>query len=318
MLASGFLKMISARSKYSRHTPQIPRGPLTLLPALLAVLFAGVACSGPYLQNRWQDSKDVFTATVETESYGGALRLGPVKAGLNYKAPGGGATGLRGGKVGEHESADFAAFFFGADYFSDTPIRFDGWKPESAGDAESDAGADDLAANFAAGDAQSAGAPGQANASAKGAIRSTSPVDAADTPVETVDASAFEQPVLRLRDKLFRALSPFGTEKPAHKSQSLLKDDDTDWAPAYYFTQAELQLGAYLGVRLGWNAGETFDWLVGWFGFDPLGDDAPYGESIEEQLEQYPFWNTLSEEEKDAIRERLQQGGGAGGLFLGP
>ena len=306
--------MISTRETISRTRPRISRGSLTALLTISVILFGNAACSGPYLQNRWQDSKDVFTATVETESYGGALRLGPVKAGLNYKAPTGGAAGLRGGKVGEHESADFAAFFFGTDYFSDEPIRFDGWKPASTRATESDADTDDLAA----GNAQSPDVPTQANAPAKSAIRAASPTNATDASVETVDASAFEQPVLRLRDKLFRALSPFGTEKPAHKSQSLLKDDDTDWAPAYYFTQAELQLGAYFGIRLGWNAGETFDWLAGWFGFDPLGDDAPYGESIEEQLEQYPFWNTLSEEEKDAIRERLQQGGGAGDLFFGP
>ncbi|MCR9141749.1 MAG: hypothetical protein NXI24_05820 [bacterium] len=270
---------------------------------MICLFFAGaiVGCSGPYLKNRWQDSKDVFTATIESESYGGAVRLGPVKGGINYKAPTGGALGLRGGKLsGSHHSADFAAFFFGADYFSDAPIRFDDWKPKPAGgetDGEDpDSDSDDFDENER--------------------TQAQDHEEAAAKVIAAAETGELEQPVLRLREKLFRALSPFGTEKPAHKSQSLLKDDDTDWAPAYYFTQAEIQLGLFVGIRLGWNAGETFDWLAGWFGFDPLGDDEPYGDSLEDQLEEYPFWNTLSEEEKDAIRERLRQGGGGGGGLL--
>ncbi|MEQ9365093.1 MAG: hypothetical protein RIF32_12655 [Leptospirales bacterium] len=297
MLAPGFL--VTATRRPGRRWIGSRALPFTII----SVLFTGmIACSGPYLKNRWQDSKDVFTATIESESYGGALRLGPLKGGLNYKGPTGGSLGLRGGRIGDHESADFTAFFFGADYFSDAPIRFDDWKPESAPEpADND---DDDRSALAGADST-----GSKKSQRGRASEATAPN------IEVADPS---EPVLRLRDKLFRALSPFGTEKPAHKSQSLLKDKDTDWAPPYYFTQAELQLGLYVGVRLGWNAGETFDWLVGWFGFDPLNDDAPYGAGIEEQLQEYPFWNTLSEEEKDAIRDRLREGGGTEGLLFGP
>lgn len=324
MLAAGILKYI--RSAFAPR-PILQRVVFAALAGLWLAL--EISCSGPYLRNRWQDSKDVFTATIESESYGGALRLGPVKAGVNYKAPGGSATGLRGGQTGEHYSADFAAFFFGADYFSDAPIRFDSWKPdpepdsddEDSDDADSDEpdATQDLEAS--AGDDSASSDATRGNS--KGARRDLRP--ATDTPAkveeeETVSPADYEEPLLRLRNKIFRAFSPLGTEQPAHKSQSLLKDDDTDWAPGYYFTQAELQLGLYMGIRLGWNAGETFDWLVGWAGFDPMNDDAPYADSIEEQLEQYPYWNLLSEEEKDAIRERLREGSGsgAGNLLLGP
>ena len=241
-----------------------------------------------------------FTGHV-ISSFGGAVRLGPLKAGLNYKSADGGATGLRGGQAGEHHSADFTIFFFGADYFDDAPIRFDDWRPtpaaaQDAGD-ESDEDEDfEIENREAEGD--------------ESTDEQTPAIKADEFPKQLQQSEDFEQPLRRLRGKLFRALAPLGTQKPAHKSRNLLKDDDTDWAPAYYFTQLEIQLGVYLGLRLGWNAGETFDWLAGWFGFDPLDDDEPYADDLEEQLEKLPYWQLLSDDQKEEIRERLREGGG--------
>lgn len=283
-------------------------------------IFTASACSGPYLKNRWQDSKDVFTATVESDSYGGALRLGPVKAGGHYHAAGE-ARGLRGGATGTHSSADFTVFFFGADYFSDRAIRFDDWKPKTE-DGEAQAELDELTpeqleALKETGDISEL-TPEQIEAlRAAGVLPADSrPGDGPVKPESANRQPSADVALLGARGKLFRALSPFGTERPAHKQRSLLKDETTNWAPAYYFTQLELQLGLFVGLRLGWNAGETVDWLAGWLGFDPLGDDEPYRNELEERLEQIPAYQLLSEEEKEAVRQRIREGGGTGGGLL--
>lgn len=303
MLAAGILKQISPIGDERSSRPQRKRiARAIFFIGVIAIAAGEMACSGPYLRNRWNDTADVFTATVETQSYGGAVRLGPLKGGLNYKSETGGAAGLRGGESGAHHSADFTIFFFGADYFSDETIRFDDWKPKTADATDADA-AD------AEEDAEDADSETDVTDDSKAARENVASNENADAALATTNAEP-DQRLLRLRDKLFHALSPFGTEKPAHKSRSLLKGDDTDWAPAYYFTQAEIQLGLYVGLRLGWNVGETFDFLAGWFGFDPLDDDAPYTDSVEEQLEQYPYWNLLDEEAKENIRKRLREGGG--------
>jgi hypothetical protein len=278
VLAAGFLRL---------HRQPARAGLLLLC---LSFWVAGsLACSGAYLRNRWKDTGDMFTGTVETRSYGVATRLGPIKAGLNYKSEQGGERGLRGGETGRHYSANFTAFFFGADYFHDEAIRFDDWKPEPAPDSESD---DEDAFDTDTDAAQDA--PG---------------ADAGQVATDDAPAPSVE-PLLRMRGKLYHALSPLGTEQPAHKSRSLLKDETTDWAPAYYFTQIELQLGLYLGIRLGWNFGETIDFLAGWFGFDPLDDDEPYADSLEQELEKMPYWQLLDEEAKEEIRKQLREGGG--------
>lgn len=304
----------------------------TRILALTLAVCAGSACSGPYLKNRWQDSKDVFTATLESDSYGGALRLGPVKAGAHYHASGE-ARGLRGGAVGTHNSADFTAFFFGADYFSDREIRFDSWRPKTEADAEAEAERQALLENLPADASEltpeqiealkeagalpadfEAGDLSDLSRLQNEAANATDPDANADLPGGETESP--DRALLAVRGKLFRALSPLGTERPAHKYKSLLKDDTTDWAPAYYFTQLELQLGFFVGLRLGWNAGETVDWLAGWFGFDPLSDDAPYRNDLEEQLEKIPAWQLLSDEEKEAVRQRLREGGGTDGGLL--
>lgn len=84
--------------------------------AAFAVLFF-CACSSPYLKNRGRDGLDIATFTLETHSYGTALRAGPVKAGLNYHSAKGSAFGLRGGDAGAHNSEEITVFFAGRDIF---------------------------------------------------------------------------------------------------------------------------------------------------------------------------------------------------------
>ncbi|MBM4149248.1 MAG: hypothetical protein FJ224_09405 [Lentisphaerae bacterium] len=49
--------------------------------------------------------------------------------------------------------------------------------------------------------------------------------------------------------------------------------DESGNACKYYYTQMEAVAALGLSVRLGVNPGEILDFLVGWFGFDPYGDD---------------------------------------------
>ncbi len=292
--------MTTIRQKPSRKN-------LGALGASVVVLLLTSQCTGEYVRNRWNDTKDVLTAEVETGSYGASVRTGPLKAGLNYKSEDGASYGLRGGDAGRHYSADFTAFFFGASYFDDQEIRFDDWKPER--DEADDEGVE---SDGDAGDGDESGEDGglfglPASQSSSGLANNAAAGEG--RPANNDAQTANEDPVvLGPRGKLMHALAPFGTEEPAHRYRSLLKSDETDWAPAYYFTQLEIQAGLFLGLRLGLNPGELFDFLVGWAGFDPFDDDEPY-ETLEDRLSELPYWELLDDEAKQAIIKQLKEGG---------
>lgn len=233
---------------------------------VIGALALAAGCSSAYVRNRAMDARDVFTVQAETGSYGAALRAGPLKAGLSYKSPDGRSVGLRGGEVGESYSADFTAFFFGADYFNSAPIRFDSWRPPPPRDN----------------DAPEPAEPGPADA-------------------ETTARS-------RLRNKEFRALAPFGTEKAAHRARSLARDEDVDWAAPVYFTQIEITLGLYGGLRLGVNPGEFLDLLLGLFTIDLYADDEPYADPVERQLLENPMFRSLDPATRARILEQIRRG----------
>ena len=84
-----------------------------LLPLLLA------QCSSLYWHQRAKDSADIFTLEFQTQSYGAAVRTGPVKLGLNHKSRDGRSLGLRGGEFGEFDDQDFSLFLLGSDLLFD-------------------------------------------------------------------------------------------------------------------------------------------------------------------------------------------------------
>lgn len=270
--------------------------------ASLAAL-ATSGCTSVYVRNRAMDARDIFTLQAESQSYGVALRAGPLKAGLSYKSPDGGSVGLRGGEVGESFSADFTAFFFGADYYSSAPIRFDSWRPapretgETAQPAEEVQAADKVSEDDPAADADAADiADADADADAADPLNNADPAAAGTTARS------------RLRNKEFRALAPFGTEKPAHRFRSLSRDDDVDLAPPAYFTQLEISLGFYGGVRLGINPGELLDLLLGFFTIDLYADDEPYADPVERQLMENPMFRSLDPATRARILEQIRRG----------
>lgn len=293
MLSAGFLKtQAGPRARCGRR---LARG-VSLIGAL--VLAAG--CNSAYVRNRAMDARDVFTVQAESQSYGAALRVGPLKAGLSYKSAEGRSLGLRGGETGESYSADFTAFFFGADYFSSAPIRFDSWRPEpretsetadKAQPAEEEKAADEVGEADTAGEVNEVIAADAANAA----------TDADPAAPETTARS-------RMRNKEFRALAPFGTEKAAHRARSLARDEDVDWAPPAYFTQLEVSLGLYGGVRLGINPGELLDLLLGLFTIDLYSDDEPYADPIERQLLENPMFRSLDPATRARILEQIRRG----------
>ncbi len=249
-----------------RRTPVWPAfiSLLLLLPAL--------SCSGHYLKNRGRDLADIFTAEVSTGSYGASVRVGPVKAGVSYKSPKGKAFGLRGGAIGSYYTAEFTALFFGADYFLSAP--------------------------------PSKETPPSSKKSPAGELFSGSQEENASPPEEE-QLSAVGPDLREKRDKSFQARSPFGTRQALQKKPGLFKgkkDEKHTFAPVSYYTQVELSLGLYLGLKVGFNPGELLDFLAGLFNLDLFHDDeplSPRGSTIED----HPLWNRLSDEEKRRLKQ---------------
>lgn len=263
-------------------------------PALLGGL--AISCASSYWQNRARDAGDVFTAEVNSRSYGAQLRVGPVQLGASYKDADGYSGGLRGGTIGRYHSAGFTAFFFGADYISARPIQF-----EEAGE---EAEAEEIEADDSEADSEEeAKTEGETEAEDDAEIEEDS---------ENSESSAA---ILELRKKTYRARLPLGSESPAHRERSLLKSEDSKLAPASFFTQIEFGLGAYFGFRLGFNPGELLDLLLGFAGIDLMDDDAPYSDSLEEQLRASPYWRQLDAATQRQLLERLR---GGEGLPTGP
>jgi hypothetical protein len=235
--------------------------------AALAALLL-CACSSPYLKNRGRDGLDIVTLELETHSYGAALRAGPVKAGLNYHSAKGASIGLRGGDPGKHNSEEITIFFAGRDIFRKSAPA----SPDEAVKTE-DAGVENAEA-------------GQAETPAASTSESTE--------------------LLGARGKELAAFSPFGTVLPAYKKRSLFRST-SGLAPAYYYTQIELSVGLFGGLRIGLNPGELIDALAGIFTFDPFSDDEPFLTAEQRALEENPVYRDLSDEQKRLFREQLSK-----------
>lgn len=240
-----------------------------------ALLFI-TACSSPYLKNRGRDTLDIVTFQLETRSYGASLRAGPVKAGLNYQSSKGSSVGLRGGDAGVHGGEEVTFFFVGRDVFG---------KSAPAGAEDS---ADSPAAAEPAGTAEPSAAP-EAEPSS--------------------DSQSIPDPMIQNRGKAFASFSPFGTTLPAYRKRSVFKTKG-GFAPAYYYTQLEVSVGLFLGLRIGLNPGELVDALAGIFSLDPFSDDEPFKTDEEKALEENPLYNSLNDEQKRAFREALKKRGG--------
>jgi hypothetical protein len=240
--------------------------------AIFALLILMPACSSLYWKNRLHDSMDIFTAEVSTQSYGVALRAGPLKFGAHYKSPSGYAAGLRGGQSGRYYTAEFAAAFMGADYFQSLPFKDLEKAPKK--DPEKEAAESQLPADQAA-------------------TELFNPEPA--LPVKS-------EALLYKRGKEFRARSPFGSSIPIQQNRRLLYNRK-ELAPFYYYTQLEITLGLYGGLKLGLNAGELIDFLLGFFGVDFMNDDAPYLSPEIRELKKLPQFKDATPEEL----EKLQQ-----------
>ena len=256
------------------RTNKHKRFPIQILVATSIWFMAGLmACSSPYLRNRARDFSDIATLELQSESYGAGIHSGPFLLGAFYKSQDGTAFGLRGGQIGQYNSAGFTALAFGSDYFSTSKIDFDAnWKQKIKND-KTDRDPQNEVANE---------------------------VD------EQIDQSAPES-LIDERKKAYRARLPFGTVDPAYKNKNLLKDKETRWAPAYFFTNFDLQMGLYYGFRVGFNPGELLDFILGFTTADIYDDDEPYGESMEEQILDNPEFKKLSPDMQKQFMERLKE-----------
>jgi hypothetical protein len=136
-----------------------------------------------------------------------------------------------------------------------------------------------------------------------------------DAGVENAEAGQAETPaastsesteLLGARGKELAAFSPFGTVLPAYKKRSLFRST-SGLAPAYYYTQIELSVGLFGGLRIGLNPGELIDALAGIFTFDPFSDDEPFLTAEQRALEENPVYRDLSDEQKRLFREQLSK-----------
>ncbi len=224
------------------------------------------------MKNRGRDGLDIATLELETHTYGAALRAGPVKAGLNYHAAKGTSVGLRGGDAGAHNSEEITIFFAGRDIFRKSAPAAEDESVETP--------------------ARAAGEEPEA----------TDGEEAAKPPAKPGESDE----LMSQRGKALAAFSPFGTVLPAYKKRSLFKST-SGLAPAYYYTQIEITVGIFAGIRIGLNPGELIDALAGLFTFDPFSDDEPFQTAEERALEENPVYRELSDEQKRLFREQLSK-----------
>jgi len=230
-----------------------------------ALLIFLLQCQSTYWQNRGRDAMDILTIEGSTGNYGAAVRIGPLKFGAHYKSPGK-AYGLRGGSVSSHYTAEFAALFMGADYYTSAPL-------------------DDLLPTKKKEKEETPTATGILSGPEK----------------ETLPES---DALTARRGKEFRARSPFGTKIPLQKTRRLLYNRK-ELAPLYYYTQLELTAGFYGGVKIGLNLGELLDFLLGFIGLDIMADDAPYASARMRELRKSPLYRSLSPAEKELLEQSL-------------
>ncbi len=249
---------------------------------VLLALLCCIQCSSLYMRNRGRDAMDVFTLEVETQSYGASVRAGPVKAGLQYKSADGFEAGLRGGDLGVHHGSEFTILFFGADWFQKAA------PPETAESAAA-----------LPSESPSETAPAETEAPGPSSAQTPAPEIAADA-----DSASTDPPLTTLRDKEFRARSPFGTTVPLYKKRSVFKKKG-GFAPATYYTQVEVTVGLYFGIKVGFNPGELIDALLGWTTFDLFGDDEPFESPQEKAFKENPLYNKLTDEQKAKFREQM-------------
>lgn len=114
-----------------------------------------------------------------------------------------------------------------------------------------------------------------------------------------------EVSILRLREKEFQARSPIGTPISLSEKKSVLKEPG--WISGYYYTQIEITAGLFLGIKIGINAGELLDFVLGWFTVDIFHDDAPYLGTRIRELQESPLWNELDDETKKKALEELNR-----------
>ncbi|MBL8021876.1 MAG: hypothetical protein JNM27_19535 [Leptospirales bacterium] len=264
-------------------------------PLLVGLLFL-VSCSSPYLKNRTRDGLDILTLEVQTKTYGASVRTGPIKFGMSYKSPQGLDAGLRGGDFGRHASAEFTAFAMGPDYFQKLPFSDLGNEP-AAQDSESTPPEKE---------AKPADEGEQSVERAKQNGGEATRTEAANTEAGQDSEAEKAALLMRLRGKEYRVRSPFGTTVPLQQRKLVLKKRGS-FAPASYYTQIDLNLALYFGIRVGLNPGELIDAILGWTTIDIFSDDEPFESDQEKKLKENPLYNSLSEEQKQKLREQLSR-----------
>ncbi|MBW7858929.1 MAG: hypothetical protein H3C43_11705 [Leptonema sp. (in: Bacteria)] len=189
------------------------------------------------MNQRARDTADIFTLEFQTQSYGASIRTGPVKIGLHQKSRQGKAIGLRGGSFDQFDDQEFALLFLGSDQLFDSKTIAE--KRESS--------------------------------------QNTINTELNSIELQKQEIISKIPSLIKLRKKEIQARSPFGTNLSFQKAQPVFKESKTKnrFAPIHHFTAIEATVGLYIGLKIGVNIGELFDWTLGWVGFDPFDDDLP-------------------------------------------
>ena len=307
---------------------------------LLLTTLTGIDCAGgQYLRNRGRDAADIFTVEVETRAYGLSARLGPFKAGAYYKDPKGTAYGLRDGVFGEQFTAEFTALLFGADYHMSLPLKdltgeleekdTDETDPEEKNTEEKSpekkptdqviresftdkmSEEEDAPENEYENEDEGSGETGK---TADGTTENTADPSEEPDPTAALFIEQFKKgqgdsnSLLTLRNKQYRARSPFGTSTDLLSNDKLFKGGGKFVSPHYY-TQIEVSAGVAGGVKVGFNPGELLDFVLGWFGLDIFSDDAPYENPQIRALKKSPLWKQLDPLTKQKLLKALEKAG---------
>ncbi|WP_425593092.1 LIC13411 family adhesin [Leptospira wolffii] len=244
---------------------------------ILSIHLLLLDCS-TYWAHRRNDLSDVFTAGVESPGYGLGMRIGPLATGFVFQggetAPGkrdlGTGYGLRGGSFGNYRSQQLIFGILGSEKYHALPNAE--VKPQATGEKK----------------------PASTEANSSDFLfpdTGTEPESDASTPElssERQNAKSYNIRYLRFyhnpvaerrkakKEAFYRKfLEGLDPEKKNEEIQTFLSQNpkNKDDYPSAFLFEVEFYIAVRYGIRLGFNAGEFLDFLLGFVGLDILDDD---------------------------------------------
>ncbi|MCG6195078.1 hypothetical protein LFX25_17710 [Leptospira sp. FAT2] len=250
-------------------------GSSILLITFILYLFISATNCATYLQNRKNDFKDIFTAGVETPGYGAGVRIGPLAAGFVFQGgesePGkrdlGKGYGLRGGYFGSYRSQQLIFGILGGDTFFPLGTETQTSETEETSEEISPEVQEELK-NLANSKTPGDKVPEFLNERYNIKSQKLRYLSFYNIPVAERRKRKKEEFYRRFIEE-----QTFDRNDPAIQNALQILNKKKDGYPRSFLYQIEIYLGAYVGLRIGFNPAEFLDFLVGLAGLDLMEDD---------------------------------------------